>query len=136
MKTSIEFRSTSSFAVKKEGKIEAPTVEQMERLSTLVAGTKRDMMVSVPAALLVLLGECPKNGVVTVSVPDRSLNWAAIIFDDGGQRPSIKINEGAILHAWLDAGAPLDWDGEKKLYPAPVRQKLARDAAGRYCRVN
>ena len=136
MKTVIKFESTSKGAIYNPSlRIQSPTATEIEKMTTPAIWVNLDVEVAIPASLWILLGL--KDAQTNVHVPAGSLTWAlsARGVSPGG-KPFPYVDEGAILRAWLDSGAPLEWDGAR---PTPEkivenRQKLARDAAGRFCR--
>ena len=135
MKTVIKFRSNASHAIcEPQFKLSCPTAEQVERMTRESLFVGRDVQVDIPAALWVLLGLDQQTTCVTV--PQESLNWALSCPDlDEYGSPKVHVDKGAIMYAWLDSGAPFKWYGVR---PSPEkiiknRQKLARDAAGRFC---
>ena len=135
MKPEIKFTSAIGFAISNDHLIiKNPTTEDIEKMEQESVPVRIDVSIPVPAALIVLLGIEPRT---RVNVPSRSLTWAlsARGVDANGWIVT-HIDKGAIMYAWLDSGAPLKWDGAR---PTPEkivenRQKLARDASGRFCR--
>ena len=136
MKTVIKFESTSRGAVYNPSlRIQSPTAMEIEKMTTQNIWVNLTPEIDISASLWILLGL--ENAQTSVHVPDESLTWAlsARGVSPGG-KPFPYIDEGAIMRAWLDSGAPLEWDGARPTPEKTIknRQKLARDAAGRFCR--
>jgi len=79
VKSSIAFVSSTESAIICKKTLQHPTAEQIDRLKTLSVQTHTDPEITVPAALIVLLGA--EDPYVRVQVPSRSLNWAVNIVD-------------------------------------------------------
>jgi hypothetical protein len=63
------------------------------------------------------------------------LNWAVNIIDDGTHYPKSTLDSGAIIQAWLSAGAPIEWTGNpQEEKTTPERKARIRDAAGRFAK--
>ena len=136
MKTRIKFEGQGGCiaAINCRLTFENPTAEQLERLYSLDFHIQENLYINVPPALIVLLGVDPQT---TVTVPPNSFKKFFSLVDPGAPEPYLKPtpDEGAIIRAWLDAGAPLEWDPADPVNIQQNRAKLARDAAGRFCRI-
>lgn len=136
MKTTVIFASTTGGAIyDPHFTLPCPTAEQVEKMSRESSSITKDVQIVIPASLWILLGL--NRHYTRVTVPEKSLNWTLSCSGlDIYGAPEIHIDESAIIRAWLDSGAPLKWDGANPTPEKTIknRQKLARDAAGRFCR--
>ena len=135
MKTTVIFASITGGAIcDPHFTLIHPTAEQVEKMSSESSPITRDVQIAIPASLWVLLKLDRQHTRVTV--PPESLNWALSCpgLDEHGT-PEVHIDKGAIIRDWLDSGAPSKWFGRRPSHEKTVenRQKLARDAAGRFC---